>query len=92
MEHTEIRINIPDDVHEIMSVIKEYGANSYVVGGCVRDSILGREPHDWDICTPALPGELLVEFEEKGYKVIPTWDGAMQSWDRGYVRVADGVI
>ena len=72
MEHTEIRINIPDDVHEIMSVIKEYGATSYVVGGCVRDSILGREPHDWDICTPALPGELLVEFEERGYKVIPT--------------------
>lgn len=55
-----------------MSVIKEYGANSYVVGGCVRDSILGRDPHDWDICTPALPGELLVEFEEKGYRVIPT--------------------
>ena len=55
-----------------MSVISEYGATSYVVGGCVRDSILGREPHDWDICTPALACELLVEFEEKGYKVIPT--------------------
>ena len=68
----KFEINLPDDVHEIMSVISEYGATSYVVGGCVRDSILGREPHDWDICTPALPGELLVEFEEKGYKVIPT--------------------
>ena len=72
MSYTEIKINLPDDVQEIMSVIKEYGAASYVVGGCVRDSILGREPHDWDICTPALPGELLVEFEEKGYRVIPT--------------------
>lgn len=72
MERAEIKINLPEDVREIMSVIKEYGATSYVVGGCVRDSILGREPHDWDICTPALPGELLVEFEEKGYKVIPT--------------------
>ena len=72
MERTEIEINLPDDVQEIMSVIREYGATSYVVGGCVRDSILGREPHDWDICTPALPGELLVEFEEKGYRVIPT--------------------
>lgn len=72
MERAEIKINLPDDVQEIMSVIKEYGANSYVVGGCVRDSILGRDPHDWDICTPALPGELLVEFEEKGYRVIPT--------------------
>ena len=72
MERTEIEINLPEDVQEIMSVIKGYGATSYVVGGCVRDSILGREPHDWDICTPALPGELLVEFEEKGYNVIPT--------------------
>ena len=72
MERTEFEINLPDDVQEIMSVIKEYGATSYVVGGCVRDSILGRKPHDWDICTPALPGELLVEFEEKGYRVIPT--------------------
>ena len=72
MEHTEIEINIPDDAQEIMSVIKGYGATSYVVGGCVRDSILGREPHDWDICTPALACELLVEFEEKGYRVIPT--------------------
>ena len=72
MKCTEIEINLPDDIQEIMSVIREYGATSYVVGGCVRDSILGREPHDWDICTPALACELLVEFEEKGYKVIPT--------------------
>lgn len=72
MERIEIEINLPDDVQEIMSVIKEYGATSYIVGGCVRDSILGREPHDWDICTPALACELLVEFEERGYRVIPT--------------------
>ena len=72
MDRTEIKIKLPDDVQEIMSVIKEYGATSYVVGGCVRDSILGKEPHDWDICTPALACELLVEFEEKGYRVIPT--------------------
>ena len=72
MERIEIEINLPDDVQEIMSVIKEYGATRYVVGGCVRDSILGREPHDWDICTSMLPGELLVVFEEKGYRVIPT--------------------
>ena len=68
----KFKINLPEDVQEIMSVIREYGATSYVVGGCVRDSILGREPHDWDICTPALACELLVEFEEKGYRVIPT--------------------
>lgn len=68
----KFEINLPDDVQEIMSVIKGYGATSYVVGGCVRDSILERKPYDWDICTPALACELLVEFEEEGYRVIPT--------------------
>ena len=52
-------IKLPDDVLEIFSVIKEYGADAYVVGGCVRDSLMGRTPHDWDICTPALVCELL---------------------------------
>lgn len=65
-------IKLPADVKEIMAVIKGYGATSYVVGGCVRDSILRREPHDWDICTPVLPCELMAEFEEKGYRVIST--------------------
>ena len=65
-------IKLPDDVLEIFSVIKEYGADAYVVGGCVRDSLMGRTPHDWDICTPALVCELLSMFEEKGYYVIPT--------------------
>ena len=39
-------IHLPDDVIEIFSVIKEYGADAYVVGGCVRDSIMGNIPHD----------------------------------------------
>ena len=65
-------IKLPDDVLEIFSVIKEYGADAYVVGGCVRDSLMGRTPHDWDICTPALVCELLSMFEERGYYVIPT--------------------
>ena len=65
-------IKLPDDVLEIFSVIKEYGADAYVVGGCVRDSLMGRTPHDWDICTPALVCELLSMFEEKRYYVIPT--------------------
>ena len=65
-------IKLPEDVLEIMSVIKEYGSISYVAGGCVRDSLLGKETHDWDICTPVPVSELAVMFEEKGYKVIPT--------------------
>lgn len=68
----DIKIKMPDAVQEIFSVLKEYGANAYIVGGCVRDSILGRKPHDWDICTPVLASELQAIFEEKGYKVFPT--------------------
>lgn len=67
-----VKINVPNAVQKIFSVLKEYGAEAYIVGGCVRDSILGRIPHDWDICTPVLASELQDIFEEKGYKVIPT--------------------
>ena len=41
-----------------------------MVGGCVRDSILGRTPHDWDICTSATPNEMLEIFKDR--KVIET--------------------
>lgn len=37
---------LPDAVLEIFSMIEEYGAKAYAVGGCVRDSIMGREPQD----------------------------------------------
>lgn len=66
------QINLPNDVLEIFEVIKKYGADSYIVGGSVRDSILERPVHDWDICTPVPALELKAEFEEKGYYVIPT--------------------
>lgn len=66
------KINLPDEVLVIFDVIKEYGSEGYVVGGCVRDSILGRPIHDWDICTPVPVPELQVSFEENGYRVIET--------------------
>lgn len=68
----EYKIDLPEAVLEIFAVVKKYGADAYVVGGCVRDSIMGRNPHDWDICTPVLAAELQAIFVEKGYRVIPT--------------------
>ena len=68
----DINVKLPDAVLQIFAVIEEYGADAYAVGVCVRDSIMGREPHDWDICTPILAPDLLALFEEKGYRVIPT--------------------
>lgn len=50
-----VRIALPKDVKHIIGVLMENGYEAYAVGGCVRDSILGRVPGDWDITTSAMP-------------------------------------
>ena len=50
-----IKINMPADVKTIISTLENAGFEAYAVGGCVRDSLLGREPNDWDITTNAKP-------------------------------------
>ena len=52
------KIHIPRGPGDVMTVLALDGFESYVVGGCVRDSLLGLEPHDWDICTNATPQEV----------------------------------
>ncbi|NLL76817.1 MAG: HD domain-containing protein [Clostridiales bacterium] len=51
-------IELPEKVKEIISVIEGAGYEAYAVGGCVRDSILGRVPDDWDIATSAKPDKI----------------------------------
>lgn len=53
---------IPQIVLQILEKLEEKGHTSYVVGGCVRDFLLGVKPKDWDICTPATPQEILEIF------------------------------
>lgn len=50
-------IRIPADVRGILLTLKRAGFEAYAVGGCVRDSLLGISPQDWDICTSARPEE-----------------------------------
>ncbi|MBP3475689.1 MAG: CCA tRNA nucleotidyltransferase [Lachnospiraceae bacterium] len=52
-----MKIQLPDKVHKIIETLQAAGYEAYAVGGCVRDSILGREPNDWDITTSAKPEE-----------------------------------
>ena len=66
----EIKINIPADANELIHTLQNNGHSAYIVGGCVRDSILGRTPHDYDICTSATPSEMLKIFKDK--KIIET--------------------
>lgn len=53
-----MHIQMPDKVHKIIEILEAAGYEAYAVGGCVRDSILGREPNDWDITTSAKPEEI----------------------------------
>ena len=55
-------MNIPSGALFILRTFRQAGHEAYVVGGCVRDTLLGRVPGDWDICTSALPEETKALF------------------------------
>lgn len=63
-------IEVPAPVNYIIQELEKCGYEAYMVGGAVRDSILGRPIHDYDICTSAMPGEILEAFPNE--EVIPT--------------------
>ena len=57
-ECENMRIEMPHDVEWIIGKIRENGYEAFAVGGCVRDTLLGRKPGDWDITTSAKPEEV----------------------------------
>lgn len=57
-----MKIQLPEKVNTIIHTLQEHGFEAYAVGGCVRDSILGRIPDDWDITTSATPLETKALF------------------------------
>lgn len=57
-EFKKQEIRLPADVRRIIGTLEENGYEAFAVGGCVRDSLLGRVPGDWDITTSALPQEV----------------------------------
>ncbi len=63
-------IDIPNDITTVLNKLNSAGYKSYVVGGCVRDSLMGREPDDWDIATNAVPEEIKQVFS--GFKTVDT--------------------
>ena len=58
-----MKILLPEKVNTIIKTIQAAGFEAYAVGGCVRDSILGRVPDDWDITTSAKPQEIKSLFK-----------------------------
>jgi len=61
-EGMDMELRIPEKAEIILHTLEEAGYEAYVVGGCVRDSILGRSPDDWDITTSAKPEEVKALF------------------------------
>lgn len=57
-----MELRIPEKAEIILHTLEEAGYEAYMVGGCVRDSILGRSPDDWDITTSAKPEEVKALF------------------------------
>lgn len=68
MMKTQIRL--PEQAAALLELLEKKGHKAFVVGGCVRDSLLGRAPNDWDICTSASPGEMKACFSS--FRVIET--------------------
>ena len=63
-------VSLPSYVACALEKLNSCGYEAYVVGGCVRDTLMGREPNDWDITTNALPEQIITTFAE--FRVIPT--------------------
>lgn len=65
-------LNIPYDAQRILDLLEDAGFEAYVVGGCVRDALLGIEPHDWDICTNARPEQTKTVMAAANVKTVDT--------------------
>ncbi len=63
-------LKLPDGVLYCMQTLWDKGFAAHIVGGCVRDSLLDKQPVDWDLCTAALPQQIIDAFPNN--KVIPT--------------------
>src|SRR3989344_5485237 len=59
-----VRSEIPKEVQHIADTLENRGFEAYLVGGCVRDLIIGKRPKDWDITTDAHPTEIESLFPE----------------------------
>lgn len=59
---------IPKELTQITTKLEENGFEAFLVGGCVRDMILGREPKDWDVTTNATPEQIISIFPETFYE------------------------
>jgi len=59
---------VPPEVHKVADELRSAGFEAYLVGGCVRDLLIGREPKDWDVTTNATPEQIQAVFPDSFYE------------------------
>ncbi|MBU6321534.1 MAG: HD domain-containing protein [Patescibacteria group bacterium] len=59
---------VPEEIRQVAAALRAAGFEAYLVGGCVRDLLIGREPKDWDIATNAHPDEIQRVFPDSFYE------------------------
>lgn len=77
------KIYFPDTLKEVCDILKNQ-YQVYIVGGSIRDIIMGKIPHDYDIATDATPSQLITLFSDNNFKIIPT------GFEYGVVTVLNG--
>ena len=75
-----LKDSVPSKIIETAKILRDNGFESYLVGGCVRDILIGREPKDWDFTTNATPEEIINLYPKTIYEnafgtVMVVWEG-----------------
>jgi len=63
-----MEFTIPKEVSHVTTTLEKAGFEAYLVGGCVRDLIMGKKPKDWDITTEASPDQIISLFKDTFYE------------------------
>jgi len=67
---SSLKLSIPSDIIDLYKLFKKNGKELYVVGGAVRDALLGKKPKDFDLATDAFPEEVVKMVQGAGYSTI----------------------
>tara|TARA_Y100000592_G_scaffold41894_2_gene66497 strand:+ start:2355 stop:3515 length:1161 start_codon:yes stop_codon:yes gene_type:complete len=71
-ERTRVNVPVPEDVKKIKDVFVKNGYKLYIVGGAVRDALLGKTPKDYDLATNALPDKVESMMQQAGFRTLET--------------------
>ena len=65
-------ISVPSYLAPLLSLFFSHGERAFPVGGCVRDTLMGVPPHDWDVAVTTIPNETMAICHAAGYRTVPT--------------------